>query len=231
MSKESAYNKKLAQETTMDQVEGLLEHFNLPPKTIAFVRENKRTIQAGIAIVVIVVVTWSLYSSHQEKNRERAATAFSLAMQEEGTAQSASLQKIIEGYPKTSSALWARIELAHLDMKSEAYSEAITKYSNILEKVSTSDPLYPLLVYGLAQAMESSKDFDKAAGQYELLKDIKGYEHIGYTGLSRLAEAQGNIDRAIAIYNNFLLQVGDDTAMVQVKEQVSEKIARLKAQQ
>ncbi len=38
MASESAFNKKLTAETNMDKVEGLLEHFNLPPKVIDFIR-------------------------------------------------------------------------------------------------------------------------------------------------------------------------------------------------
>ena len=80
MSSENAFNKRLAPETSMDQVEGLLEHFNLPPKVISFIRKNKRRIQGVVGLIIIMVVTWSLYGSYKEKLQEESATALSLAI-------------------------------------------------------------------------------------------------------------------------------------------------------
>jgi hypothetical protein len=48
--------------------------------------------------------------------------------------------------------------------------------------------------------------------------------------MARIEEAQGNIEKAIAIYNNFLLQIGDDPSFSQAKEEINAKIARLSAQ-
>ena len=57
MASESAFNKRLTEETSMDQVEGLLEHLNLPPKAIDFIRKNQRMLQIALAVVVAVVVS------------------------------------------------------------------------------------------------------------------------------------------------------------------------------
>jgi hypothetical protein len=62
------------------------------------------------------------------------------------------------------------------------------------------------------------------------LKSLKGFELIAYTSMARIEEAQGNIDQAIAIYNNFLLQMGDDPSFSQAEEEINAKISRLKAQ-
>ena len=48
---------------------------------------------------------------------------------------------------------------------------------------------------------------------------------------TRIEEVQGNTDKAIAVYNNFLLSAGDDPSQAQARVVVEEKIARLKAKQ
>jgi predicted negative regulator of RcsB-dependent stress response len=229
MSTESAFNKRLREETTMDQVEGLLEHFNLPPKTIIFIRKNQRIIQVFLAVVIVAVVAWSLYGSYMEKQREEAATALSLAMEKDADAQAAALSEIVEKYSRTSSSTWAEVELAHLDMKNNNFSSAIGKYAALVQKTESDNPLKPLVIYGLAQAYEGDKKYSEAETQYDLLKDFKGFESIGYISLGRLEETQGHIDKAIAVLNNFVLSAGDDPAFAQSRSEIENKIARLKA--
>ena len=231
MASESAFNKRLTEETKMDKVEGLLEHFNLPPKAIDFIRANQRMIQIAIAVIIIAVVAWSLYGSYRERITEEASTALSTALQGEQDTQAQALQAVADKYSSTSSALWARVELAHLDMKNGSFADASKKYQAILPDVKTSNPLYPLVLYSLAQSMEGDKRYQEASTQYDLLKDLKGYENIAYLGLGRLEEAQGNTDKAISIYNNFILYMGDDPSFSQAREEINGKIARLKARQ
>jgi len=61
------------------------------------------------------------------------------------------------------------------------------------------------------------------------LKEIEGYEQIGYVGLARVQEVQGNLDKASALYNNFLLSLGDDPSAAQARKDIEARIARLKA--
>ncbi len=231
MSNETVFNKKLGPESTMDKVEGLLEHFNLPPKAIVYIRKHQRKIQVGLAIVILVVVAWSFYGSYVEKMTEEGATALAVAMQKTGTEKTAALQKVADEYSSSSSALWAKIELAHHDMETKEFGAAAEKYQKILTGVEQAGPLYPLVLFGVAQAHEGNNNYSVSYQKYDLLKGIKGYEHIGYTGMARIEEAQNNIDKAIAIYNNFLLAVGEDQAYSEAKVEVDSKIARLRAKQ
>lgn len=228
---ESAFNKRLAPETTADKVEGLLEHFNLPPKVITFIRAHLRQIQIALVLVIITVVTWSLYGSYRERITEEASSALSSAMAEKDDVRANALRAVVEKYGSTSSAIWARVELAHLDMKNGAFRESSEKYSAILTDVDLSNPLYPLVLFSLAQALEQDGQYDKASSRYDQLKEFKGFEYIGFSGMGRLEEAQGKIDKAIAIYNNFVLFAGDDPSLSQSLMEIDSKIARLKALQ
>jgi predicted negative regulator of RcsB-dependent stress response len=231
MASGNAFNKKLTVETHMDKVEGLLEHLNLPPKAIDFIRLNQRLIQIGIAVIVVGVVFWSLYGAHRERIREEASSALSLALQSDQNTQAEALLAVADKYAGTSSARWASVELAHLDMKNGSFEEASKKYQAILSDVKTSNPMYPLILFSLAQSMEEAQRYQEAYNQYDLLKNLKGFELIAYTGMGRIEEAQDNTDKAIAVYNNFLLYMGDDPSFAQAKVEINEKIASLKARQ
>jgi predicted negative regulator of RcsB-dependent stress response len=229
MASESAFNKRLTAETTMDKVEGVLEHFNLPPKALAFIRANQKALKIALIVILVAVVSGSLYRSYRQKVQDEAASALANAIRHEPSGQAEALKKVAEKYSSTSSALWAKIELGHLDMKNGAYAEAGDKYRKILAETKEANPLYPLVLFGVAQALEADKKFAEAVSQYDKLKNYKGFEQFGYDGMERIEEMQGNIDKAIAIYNNFLVGIGSDPSLAQAKEQVENKIARLKA--
>jgi tetratricopeptide (TPR) repeat protein len=229
MASESAFNKRLTEETEMDKVEGLLEHFNLPPKAIDFIRKNQRAIQIALVILIITVVALSLYSSYRKGVVEDAASALSSAMQKNDDQKKNALTGVVEEYGSTTSAQWAKIELAHLDMKNGDFAAAAMKYDAELNELDDSDPLGGLLLYGAGQAFEAQKKYGAATDKYDLLKEVEGYEHIGYIGLARIEEMQGNLEKASTIYNNFLLNVGDDPAAAQSRSDIEARIARLKA--
>lgn len=230
MAGENAFNKKLGAETHMDKVEGLLEHLNLPPKAIDFIRKNQRIIQVSIAVIVITVVFWSLYGSYRENIREEASTALSQALRSDQQTKPEALRVIADEYAGTSSAIWARVELAHIDMENGNFGDASQKYQEVLSDTKAANPIYPLVVFSLAQSLEKEQRYQDAINQYELLKDLEGFELIAYTSMARIEEAQGNIEQAVAIYNNFLLQMGDDPSFSQAEEEINAKISRLKAQ-
>jgi len=229
MASESAFNKRLTAETNLDKVEGLLEHLNLPPKVIDFIRANHRLIQVSVGVIVISVVVWSLYGSYREKITEEASSALSVALQDTRGAQADELSAVVDKYGNTPSALWARVELAHLAMKKGSFDDASTRYQAILSDVKTGNPLYPLIVFGLAQALEGAKKYEEAAVQYDLLKNINGFDQIAYVGRGRIEEAQGNLDTAIAIYNDFLLSIGEDPSKSQLRSEIDAKVSILKA--
>jgi len=229
-SSENAFTKKLGPETAADKVEGLLEHFNLPPAIIAFIRKNLRSIQVILVLLVAVVIGVSLYTSYRERIIQEGASALSSAMNLAGDEEKAALEKVSTEYSSTKAGMWAKIELAHIAMKNGDFQPAAEQYATVLKEVKESNPAFPLIVYGLAQAYEAEKKFGDATVEYDKLKDIKGYEQLGYAALGRIAEAQGDIEKAIATYNNYILAAGDDPEKTSTVEEFSQQINRLKAQ-
>lgn len=231
MTGQSVFEKRHIDPSKMSKFEGLLEHFNLPPKVVAYYRENKKTVKLTAVMVVGVVVAVSLYGSWREQKIEEGGSALTLALALPADQQQQALVKVSESYASTPSGHWAQIELAHLDMKTKAYGEAVKKYTTIKNKLKADNPALPLVIYGIAQAEEAQANYDAAYAAYSQLKDIEAYRLSGYTGMARIHEIKGELDKALAVYGQFTTLLSDPTANAETKRIVDEKIARIKAKQ
>lgn len=231
MGGESVFDKKHVEPSAMGDVEGLLEHFNLPPAAISYIRRNKRMIQVGVAAVLITVVALALYDSYRQKRIEKATSALTIAMQKAGDDKEKALRTLATDFAGTSSARWAEVELAHLAMGSSKFKEAAEQYRRIRSDLDTSDPLYALTIFGFAQAKEADHEYDAASAAYQELKDIDGYQAIGYTGVARILETQGKTDKAIETLTTYLSTLADKAPTDPGKRAIEDKIARLKVKQ
>ncbi len=231
MAGESAFDKRHVEASALGEVEGLLEHLNLPPAAISYIRKNKTTLQIIAALVVTTIVVWALYGSYHEKKIEKASSALSAAMQKNPAEKAQALEKVSGDFSGTSSAVWAKVELAHLDMQNAKFAEATEKYTKIKNDLDADDPLYVLAVFGIAQAQEANRDYKGAVDTYRLLKDVDGFQAIGYTGIARIQEAQGETAKAIETLNGYLAGLDGTPATDANKLFIEEKIAQLKARQ
>jgi predicted negative regulator of RcsB-dependent stress response len=229
MSERSAFEKIHVEESETGDLGGVLEQLNLPPAVVTFVRENKRLVQICIAAVVIIVVAWSLYNSYRHKKIEEGSSALSVAVDIEDTqAKIDQLKSVSSKYPRTSSAVWAKINAAHEMIKTDQKDEALTMYQDVLADIDESSPLYPLVTLSLAQGQEVIGNYTEAAAEFEKVKNIEGYQDAGYFGLARISEAQGDNQKALEIYEEYLTTLMNVAEMNQ-KSLVEEKIARLRA--
>lgn len=229
MSERSAFEKIHVEESEKGDLGGVLEQLNLPPAVVNFVRENKRLVQICIAAVIIIVVAWSLYDSYRHKKIEEGSSALSVAVDIEDTQEKIDqLKSVSSKYPRTSSAVWAKINAAHEMIKTDQKDEALTIYHDVLADIDESSPLYPLVILSLAQGQEIIGNYTEAAAEFEKVKNIEGYQGAGYFGLARISEAQGDNQKALEIYEEYLTTLMNVAEMNQ-KSLVEEKIARLRA--
>lgn len=229
MSERSAFEKIHVPESEKADLGGVLEQLNLPPAMVTFVRENKRLVQGGIAAVAIIIVAWALYGSYRDKKIEDGASALSVAVDIENTQEKIdTLKSVALGYSGTSSALWAKIDTAHEMMKTDQKADALALYEELLAEIETSSPLYPLISISLAQGNEVTGDVARAALEYEKIKQTDGYQGLGYLGLARISEMQGDKQKALEIYEEYLATLMNVTQRNE-KGLIEEKIARLKA--
>lgn len=229
MAEKSAFEKIHVDETEKADLGGVLEQMNLPPAVVTFVRENTRLVQVCIGVIVIAVVAWSLYDSYRDKQVEAGASALSVAVdQEDSQKKVEQLAAVSEEYSGTSSAQWAKVNAAHEMIRTGQQEEALTLYKEVLDETDTSSPLFPLLLIGLAQGYESNENFAEAQAHYEKIKLLEGYQDVGYMGLARISEAQGDNQSALQIYEEYLATLMSVNDQGQ-KSLVEEKMARLKA--
>ena len=227
--KSSAFDKLHVEESEKNDLGGVLEQLNLPPRAVTFVRENKRLVQVCTAVVAIIVVSWALYDSYKDKRIEEASSSLALAVSKDDSGDKIEqLLAVSDNFSGTDSALWARVNAAHEMMKTERKQEGQQLYESLLSEINQNSGLYPLILAALAQAKEANADTSGALADYERIKNIKGYEAIGYMGLGRIHEEQGDRQQALSIYEEYLETLMNVNERSQ-KGLVEEKIARLKA--
>lgn len=228
MAEGNVFDKRHIEESEKNDLGGVLEQLNLPPAVVTFVRENKRLVQIAIAAILIAVVALSLYGSYRAKKIQHGASALSLAMESEGQARIEALLEVENEFSGTSSALWAKISSAHEMVKENEVEKALQYYQETRAEADKSSPLQPLLSLGIAQASEILKQYQEARTEYEFLRTQTGFKNIGYSGLARIYEIQGEKQLSLQIYEEFLGTLEDGSAQLE-KILVEEKIARIKA--
>ena len=113
-------------------------------------------------------------------------------------------------------------------MKVDQKEDALQIYQSALMELDESSALYPLVSVAVAQTQTMIGNYDKAAVEYEKIRGIEGFQDIGYLGLARISEEQGDKEKALEIYEEYLTTLMNVTQLSQ-KSLVEEKIARLKA--
>jgi len=230
MSEQSNFNLSQASEEAFVEPSGILDQLNLPAGFVSFLRENKTILKISAIIIVVLVVTISLYMSYQEKRLEGGASSLAISMEAEGDAKAKGLQHVVDEFSGTPSAFWAGTELGHIAMKDGKYAKASQLYQKVRQNVKTENPQYALLTYGIAQSYEAAKNYAKATAAYAELKEIEGYKDEGYLGMARVLEKQGEKQKAINTYEEYLGSMIGENQDERVKNMVQEKITRLRVE-
>jgi predicted negative regulator of RcsB-dependent stress response len=207
------------------QKHGLLEEFNLPPKAIQFIRRNKRNLIIALGCCVLAIVGWSSLSYYLDKQNDRAAALLAEAVGQ-GTLEKrkALLQKVLDEYGRTGSAMWAKVEMGHLAFDAQQYDEAIKVYLSVRDSLAKSSPVFPLVQMNLAQAYENKNALPEALAAYQSLAEIKGFAGEAYLAMARIHESQKAMPQAKEMYGKALAEEGVSPA---VKEKVQAKLDRL----
>ncbi len=228
MSEESPFNLKHASEVAYVEPSGVLDQLNLHPSVVSFIREYKRILQIIGVVIVVMVVSISLYKSNRQTKLENGASNLSISMEGEGNTKIEALQHVASEFSGTPSALWADTELGHIAMKNGEYEKAATQYRTVRDKIKDSNPMYGLLTFGIAQANEAWKKYELSTAMYSELKAVDGYKDEGYLGMARVLEAQNEKQKALAVYEEYLGTFLGENANERVKIMIQEKITRLR---
>lgn len=211
---------------------GLLEQMNVPPKIIEKVERHQKTILVILIVVVVAIVAGSLYKSYVDNRRTASTTALARAMESDADNFVAEMESVVADFPGTEAALWAQLEKAKQFAGAGKFQEALSLLQLVEQDVAVESPLYPLCIYGKAQAEEALGNLDAALKDYTLLHDVKGYERIGYTATCRMYEAKQQYAEAVKELEKYLgAIVGQENDNAREKQVVEAKIAQLKGMQ
>lgn len=224
--------KKLHQETEKkSDFEEMLEHLDLPPKVAKFINKYKFHFLSVLALVLIVVLSWSIYDVVKDHRINNSSALLASAMQQPESKRGAILQKVVSEYSGTPSARWAMVTLAHIDLKNGKFKVAASEYGKIKNELDPTNPLFALVSFGMAQAQEAGKEYDQAFNGYQALSKISGYQGIGLLGMARIDEIQGKKENALSTYEQYLATPEGQNPKDPERAFVIEKIGRLKAKQ
>ena len=231
MSDQSLFSQKDIKPIDPERKRDLLDELNLPPKLISFLRENGRNLKIITITISVVVLGWVLYDNYIELQESKGASLLASALQETSATQKAgALANVIDEYPRTDAALWSIVELAHLDYEASRFRVAATRYETILGELPGDSSLAPLVRLNLAQSYEELQDFDKALGQYKLLKVETGFSKEAYLALGRVYVMQNEPDAARRVYEEYLNSLGEEPDPA-IEAQIQAKLAFLTAGQ
>lgn len=213
MSEQSSFNRRHIEETAAVPAPGLLEQLGLPPEMIRFLRKNQRPIWIVSGLVVLVVITASLYSSYRTYRDEKAASALTEAMKADGSEKQELLARVTEQYGSTSAAIWAKVELARLARSQGNEEKAIAELYAVKGSIGKNNPAKPLLLYNLGVLHENRDEPEKAVSAYNELSGFKGFEALAFKAMGRIHEQQGDKDQALSMYRQYLAAMGaEDSA-------------------
>lgn len=233
MSEKNPFNGQPGGSGELLQPMGVLEQLNLPPNLIKFIRNNRRAVIATTVSVVLVVVVTSLYGSYVEYRREKAAAAFSKAVQAEGDEKKQLLDQVIADYSSTSLALWSKVELAEAAVADGKIDEALERFGQVNNEVSVTSPLKPLVLSKLAAMCENNDKADQALEYYTQLTGYKKFEAEARKAMGLIYESKGQVAQAVEMYEKYLaLEVGSqgESPMVNDRERqiVQARLSSLK---
>jgi len=208
MNQHSAFDRQHIEESSVIKPPGVLDQLNLPPAVISFLRKNQRTIWIVAGCIAFIVVAVTSYNHYREYREEKAAIALTDALQQEGDKKPELLAQVVDEYGSTSSGLWARVELAHLEVEKGELDNAIKQFNEVKNDVSAKNPATPLILYALGALYENKGELDKAVDSYTQLSAFKGFEASSYEAAGRIYEEKGQKAKALEMYKKAL---GSDT--------------------
>jgi len=232
MTKPSAFDKKQIQTAVLDDKRDFLDELHLPPAVASFLRTNARSLLIAGICIILMIVGWTVYKNYTKARNDKAAAALVTAEQEaDETKRIQAIDQVVNQFSGTDAALWAQLELAHIDYQAGNYKVAVKKYQAVLDNLAADNALLPLITYSLGQSYEQLHDNDNALKQYQALSQMPGFSGEGYLGLARIYEAKQELDKAREVYENYLAVTKDNTTSARgskTRVLVEDKLARLK---
>jgi predicted negative regulator of RcsB-dependent stress response len=196
-------------------------------------RHRTRIVQAAVVLGVVVLLGcgWVLY----EWSNSRAAAALYLKAEDETMRAAlsapsnrektlATYAKIIDQYPRSSSAMLARYRLAGDAYDQGRLDRAIDHYNAFIKQAPADSPLVALAWNGLGCAYEAKGNLPQARQSFERALSSKagdGFSGMTHQNLARVFEAQNDPRQALTHYRMALERVADPALARLLKRKIA----------
>lgn len=226
MAEHDVFNKQHSEAMARDK-KAILEELNLPTGVIEFLRKYEKQIIVAVIVALVLVVSFEGYKKYTAVQTEKSASLLYSALHAKDVNQKIKLLKEInQKYASTGNGAWANIELGHLAFKDGDFAKAAGIYEAVLARMSTDNPIRPLVQYSLAQAYENLDKVEKAKDAFLKLAQTAGFEGEGDLGLARIYEKHGDPAQALTYYQEYVKL--PETPPGPTKDMVLAKIDQLK---
>lgn len=180
-----------------DSASNFFDELNLPPAAAEFLNTWYRHILAAIAVVVVVILTWSLSQQYIESQAEQASEQLSAAMMiDDSVARAEALEEVVSSYGRTGAGIWAKIELGHLARDAGDLEEAARYYEELVDSISARDSRHPMVRLSLAQVLMEMDRSEQALEHYRQLAETPGFEAWGLLGAGDALARQNEMEAA-----------------------------------
>jgi tetratricopeptide (TPR) repeat protein len=203
-------------------------------EALAYASTHKKMIiatSASIAVLILVVLGWFFY----DRDYETSAMIFYNGISEKSMRNPAAVNQkqsidgykdLIEKYPRSKAAQFARYRLGNLYFQGGDIEKAISLYDSFIKKSSPRSDLTCLAYTGLGYCCEAKKDYQKALIYFEkALKVREGnpFEGTSERNIARTYEEMSERSKALEHYRKALEKTADPAT----KRLIDQKIAIL----
>ncbi len=176
----------------------------LHEKWVKAAKEHLREIIIVCLALVFLASLWALYNYYRQRKFDQAALLYAKALMVRDEQQKERLlEEVVRKYGNTSAGIEAELSLFENYLKKGNLEKAFEALSKVYKK---SDP--PLKFFaGLGEGylFEEQHKLPQAEEKYEKAAKAKiGLEEIAYLDLARVAELQGQYERAVKYYRELI---------------------------
>lgn len=195
------------------------EFISFSSRVIRHARENPKNYAAGAIVAVLVVLgvlAWFAYRSHQQAASheafEKAYQAYEEIAQQESVNPEkldgvlAQLDQATKDYGSLPAGEMALLYSGHVLYKKKDYKGALERYSRMQKTNLVKGGLGPLVLYHTAMTRMALKEYDQALVLFdELSKDNNSpYRREAYSSVAKLYELMGKNKEAVQAYRQYL---------------------------
>lgn len=207
------------------------EFITFSSKLFRFASENRKYLQWGGIICVLIILSISLYNYISIRNEKSALQMLGAAMTSDIVSDDSSkpdstakqqLETLIDKFPKTDAGKIGKVLFANLRFKEGDYDQAAIFYQEALKDFNQESSFKNIILSGLGHAYREKKEMALAIKYFEaiasgndaLLKDEALFQ------LGHLYKNRGDIEKSLAAFKKIVSDFSDSFYASVVKENI-----------